>query len=197
MRSSTLRSGLAAVLILFSSNLLAETRSTVLAGGCFWCVESDFEKIEGVSEVVSGYSGGFVDNPTYQQVSSGNTGHIEVARIDFDPAIISYEQILDHFWRTIDPTDDRGQFCDKGPQYRPAVFYANDEEKRIVERSLDNLKKTRPFKGEIKVELIAASTFYPAEDYHQDYYKKNPIRYNYYRYACGRDARVEALWGKH
>jgi len=188
---------LSLMLTIIANPAFAETRSTVLAGGCFWCVESDYEKLDGVIEVVSGYSGGHVDNPSYQQVSSGNTGHIEVARIDYDPAKISYDEILDYFWRHIDPTDNGGQFCDRGAHYRPAVFYANDEEKAIVQRSLDKLEKTKPFDAPIRVELIEAATFYPAEDYHQDYYKKNPIRYNYYRYACGRDARIEKLWGKH
>lgn len=189
---------LASLILAFTLNpVAAETRSAVLAGGCFWCVESDYEKLDGIIEVVSGYSGGHVDNPTYRQVTSGTTGHIEVARIDYDPDRISYPQILDFFWRHIDPTDDGGQFCDRGPQYRPAVFYANAEQKAIAERSLENLRQTKPFDQPIRVELLPASTFYPAEDYHQDYYKKNPIRYKYYRFSCGRDARIEALWGEH
>jgi peptide methionine sulfoxide reductase msrA/msrB len=170
--------------------------SAILAGGCFWCVESDFEKLDGVYEVVSGYTGGHLENPTYKEVGSGKSGHIEAAVVSYDPAKLSYRDILDYFMRHIDPTDNRGQFCDRGPQYRPAIFFHNEEEKTTAETLLAELETSKPFSAPINVELIAASTFYPAEDYHQDYYKKNPYRYKFYRFSCGRDARVNEIWGK-
>lgn len=173
------------------------TQTAILAGGCFWCIEADYEKLDGVIEAVSGYIGGHVDNPTYQQVSAGKSGHIEAAIITYDGAKLSYDQILDYFWRNIDPTTDQGQFCDFGPQYRPAIFYQNDEQQQLATQSIEKIKQTKPFPQDIKVELIKASQFYPAEDYHQDYYKKNPVRYKFYRYSCGRDTRIEELWGKH
>ncbi len=166
----------------------------VLAGGCFWCIESDFEKLEGVTEVISGYTGGHTDNPTYKQVSTGGTGHIEAAQVIYDPKVISYSQILDYFWIHIDPTRDDGQFCDSGSPYRPAIFY-NEAQKDLAFASKENITKIKPFSDPIKVELINASTFYVAEKYHQDYYKKNPLRYRYYRFGCGRDKRIEELWG--
>ena len=173
----------------------SQMKTAILAGGCFWCVESDYEKLDGIGDVVSGYIGGHVDNPTYQQVSSGTSGHIEAAIINYDASKISYTQILDYFWRHIDPTNDKGQFCDFGPQYRPAIFYQDEEQHELARQSLQNIRETKPFSDPIRVELIKATKFYPAEDYHQDYYKKNPVRYKFYRYSCGRDARVEELWG--
>ncbi len=170
--------------------------TATLAGGCFWCIESDFEKLDGVIEVVSGYTGGHVDNPSYKQVSAGNTGHIESVIITYDPARLEYKQILDYFFHHIDPTNDKGQFCDIGPQYRPAIFYQDETQRKIAEQSLREIAQNKPFKDSVKVEILKASTFYPAEEYHQDYYRKNPIRYKYYRYSCGRDDRVEELWGK-
>jgi len=170
--------------------------SIILAGGCFWCIESDYEKLKGIINVVSGYTGGQIKNPTYQQVSSGTSGHLEVVKVTYNPKVISYEKILDYFWHHIDPTRNDGQFCDHGPQYRPAIFYKNEQEKMAVLKSAKKIEQTKPFEAPLKVEFIPQTTFYPAEKYHQDYYKKNPIRYNYYRYACRRDARVEALWGK-
>jgi methionine-S-sulfoxide reductase len=170
--------------------------TATLAGGCFWCIESDFEKLDGVIEVVSGYTGGHVDNPSYKQVSAGNTGHIESVIITYDPARLEYKQILDYFFHHIDPTNDKGQFCDIGPQYRPAIFYQDETQRKIAEQSLREIAQNKPFKDPVKVEILKASTFYPAEEYHQDYYRKNPIRYKYYRYSCGRDDRVEELWGK-
>lgn len=172
------------------------TETAILAGGCFWCIESDFEKLDGVIEVVSGYTGGHVENPSYKQVSAGGTGHIESALITYDPVKINYARILDYFWHHIDPTNDKGQFCDYGSQYRPVIFYQDESQRKIAEASRQHIIKTKPFKDPVKVEIVKASTFYPAEDYHQDYYRKNPIRYKYYRYSCGRDARVESLWGK-
>jgi methionine-S-sulfoxide reductase len=170
--------------------------TATLAGGCFWCIESDFEKLDGVIKVVSGYTGGHVDNPSYKQVSAGKTGHIESVIITYDPARLEYKQILDYFFHHIDPTNDKGQFCDIGPQYRPAIFYQDETQQKIAEQSLQEIAQNKPFKDPVKVELLKASNFYPAEEYHQDYYRKNPIRYKYYRYSCGRDDRVEELWGK-
>ena len=170
--------------------------TAILAGGCFWCIEADYEKLDGVLGVVSGYAGGELKDPTYKQVSSGNSGHIEVVEVSFDASRISYAEILDYFWRHIDPTRDDGQFCDRGPQYRPAIFYRGATQHREAQASEKRVVASKPFPEALKVELIAATEFYPAEDYHQDYYKKNPVRYKFYRYNCGRDARVEALWGK-
>ncbi|MEN8180411.1 MAG: peptide-methionine (S)-S-oxide reductase MsrA [Pseudomonadota bacterium] len=167
----------------------------ILAGGCFWCIESDFEKLKGVVDVVSGYTGGKIANPTYQQVSAGGTGHIEAVAVTYDPSMVSYAEILDYFWRHIDPTRDDGQFCDRGSQYRPAIFYTGAEQQSVAEKSMMDIQHGKPFPDEIKVELIAATTFYLAEDYHQDYHHKNPLRYKYYRYSCGRDKRVAELWG--
>jgi methionine-S-sulfoxide reductase len=174
----------------------ARLESAVLGGGCFWCIEADYEKLDGVVDVVSGYTGGHIKNPTYKQVSAGGSGHIEVVKVAYDANKISYSQILDYFWRHIDPTRDDGQFCDSGSQYRPAIFYQDETQKKLAIASTKQIEQTKPFAQPLKVELIQASTFYPAEDYHQDYYKKNPLRYNFYRYNCGRDARVEQLWGE-
>ena len=171
-------------------------KSAILAGGCFWCIESDFEKLNGIIDVVSGYTGGHIKNPRYAQVSAGGSGHIEAVEVTYDPSIISYTEILDFFWRHIDPTRDDGQFCDRGPQYRPAIFYKNQKEKLSILESAKSIEKTKSFSDPLKVEYIKAQTFYLAEEYHQDYYKKKPLRYKYYRYSCGRDARVEELWGK-
>jgi len=170
--------------------------SVVLAGGCFWCIEADFEKLDGVVDVVSGYSGGQIENPTYNQVSSGASGHLEVVKVNFNPDKISYDQILDYFWRHIDPTRNDGQFCDRGSQYRPAIFYNNSKQKTAALRSMMMIDKSKPFPEPLKVELIQLTGFYPAEQYHQDYYKKNSYRYQFYRYSCGRDARIKELWGE-
>ena len=172
------------------------TETAILAGGCFWCIEADFEKLDGVIDVVSGYTGGHVKNPSYKQVSAGGSGHIEVVKVTYNPEIIDYSKILDYFWRHIDPTRDDGQFCDRGAQYRPAIFYLNPEQQQLAIASTRKIEKTKPFKAALKVELIKASEFYLAEGYHQDYYKKNPLRYKYYRYSCGRDARIDELWNK-
>ena len=174
----------------------ARLESAVLGGGCFWCIEADYEKLDGGVDVVSGYTGGHIKNPTYKQVSAGGSGHIEVVKVTYDANKISYSQILDYFWRHIDPTRDDGQFCDSGSQYRPAIFYQDETQKKLALASTKQIEQTKPFEQPLKVKLIQASTFYPAEDYHQDYYKKNPLRYNLYRYSCGRDERVEQLWGK-
>jgi len=171
-----------------------KTASAVFAGGCFWCTESDFEKVEGVIEVVSGYTGGRVKNPTYKQVSAGGTGHIESVKVIYDPSKVSYEQLLDYFWQHVDPTDPGGQFVDRGSQYRSAIFYANDTEKRLAEKSKQRLAASEMFDKPIVTDILSLGEFYPAEDYHQNYYKKNPIRYHYYRYGSGRDQFLEKNW---
>ena len=165
------------------------------AGGCFWCVESDFDKIDGVLSTTSGFMGGTTPNPTYKQVTGGGSGHLEVVQIVFDPAKVSYQKLLDVFWRTIDPYDAGGQFCDRGDIYATAIFAHGDEQLKLAEASKQTLVQTGP-KGSIATTIRPAGPFTPAEEYHQDYYKKNPVQYSYYRYRCGRDARIEALWGK-
>jgi peptide-methionine (S)-S-oxide reductase len=171
------------------------TAKATFGGGCFWCVESDFDKIDGVLSTTSGYIGGKTANPTYEQVSTKATGHAEVVEIVFDPKKISYEKLVEYFWRTIDPTEKDGQFCDKGSPYRTAIFAHDAAQLKAAQTSRDALEKTKPFKATIVTEITSASTFYPAETYHQDYYTKNPVRYKYYRTSCGRDARLKDLWG--
>ncbi|HZN23301.1 MAG TPA: peptide-methionine (S)-S-oxide reductase MsrA [Burkholderiales bacterium] len=188
-------------LVLFAAcvampSLAAPNEVAVFAGGCFWCEESAFEGLPGVVSAVSGYAGGTAVNPTYEQVSTGGTGHAESAQVTFDPSKISYQKLLDVYWHNIDPTQKGGQFCDHGSQYRTAIFYHNDEQKKLAEASKAALEKGKPFKGEIVTELAAAPQFYRAEEYHQDFYKKNPARYKLYRTGCGRDARLQALWGR-
>lgn len=168
--------------------------TAIFAGGCFWCTESDFEKVPGVIDAQSGYTGGKAVNPTYEQVSAGGTGHTEAVRVTYDPARVSYAQLVNFFWRTIDPTVKNRQFCDVGSQYRSAIFWQTEEERTIAEKSRDALLASGKFK-EIHTEIVQASAFYVAEEYHQAYYKKNPLRYNYYRHGCGRDDRLEDLWG--
>ncbi|WP_432735353.1 peptide-methionine (R)-S-oxide reductase MsrB [Maridesulfovibrio sp. FT414] len=167
-----------------------------LAGGCFWCVESDLEKVNGVVEVVSGYAGGHVDNPSYEQVSSGRTGHLEVVQVHFDSQVVSYEQVLDAFLKHHDPTDSSGSFNDRGEQYTSAIFYHDEEQKRIAERVLAGLDASGVFGRPLATKLIPFKEFFPAEEYHQDYYKKNPLRYNWYRFNSGRDSFIEDHWGK-
>ncbi len=169
--------------------------TAVFAGGCFWCIEADFEKLPGVFDAESGYAGGTLKNPTYEQVSSGGTGHTEVVRVYYDPRKVSYPQLVDYFWRHIDPTVKDRQFCDGGSQYRSAILYQNDAEKSVAQASKAALEKSKRF-ANVHTEIIPVGTFYSAEEYHQDYYKKNPVRYKYYRTSCGRDARVKELWGK-
>jgi peptide-methionine (S)-S-oxide reductase len=166
------------------------------AGGCFWCMEPPFDRLDGVISTTSGYTGGHKADPTYREVSAGGTGHAEAIRIVYDPQKISYPQLLDVFWKNIDPTTANAQFCDHGNQYRSAIFYHDQKQKLAAEASLHALQKTKPFAEPIVTELSAATIFYPAEDYHQDYYLKNPLRYKFYRYTCGRDQRLEQLWGK-
>jgi peptide-methionine (S)-S-oxide reductase len=164
------------------------------AGGCFWCVEADFDKVEGVISTTSGYTGGTVVNPTYQQVSAGGTGHAEAVEIVYDPAKVSFDKLLDVFWHHHDPLTKNAQFCDHGEQYRAAIFYHDEEQRRLAEASKQAVQAR--FHQPIQTEITPAGPFYKAEDYHQDYYLKNPIRYKFYRYNCGRDQRLEALWGK-
>lgn len=171
------------------------TARAIFAGGCFWCVEADFDKVDGVLSTTSGYSGGTLANPSYEQVSSKRTGHAEVVEIVFDPARVSYAKLVEHFWRTIDPTTKDRQFCDAGSPYRSAIYAVDDAQLKIALASRAALEKSKPFKEPIVTEVLPAGAFYAAEDYHQDYYKKNPIRYQYYRNGCGRDARLKQLWG--
>ncbi len=174
----------------------AATAKAVFAGGCFWCVESDFDKVPGVISTTSGYTGGKTVNPSYEQVSSHTTGHAEAVEILFDPAKVSYEKLVDFYWHSIDPTTKDAQFCDHGSPYRTAIFAENEEQLKIAKASRAALEKSKPFKEAIVTEIVLAGPFYPAEEYHQDYYKKNPLRYHYYRSSCGRDARVKQLWGQ-
>ena len=164
------------------------------AGGCFWCVEADFDKVPGVISTTSGYTGGTVANPTYYQVSAGGTGHAEAVQIVYDPSKVTYQQLLDVFWHNHDPFVKNRQFCDSGDQYRPAIFYHDEEQRRLAEESKQAVQAR--FKQPIQTEVVKAGPFYQAEEYHQDYYLKNPTRYKFYRYNCGRDQRLEAIWGK-
>jgi peptide-methionine (S)-S-oxide reductase len=172
------------------------TSKAIFAGGCFWCVEADFDKVPGVLSTTSGYIGGKVANPTYAQVSAKGTGHAEAVEIVFDPAKVSYEQLLERYWRTIDPTTQDRQFCDAGSPYRTAIFALDAAQLKAAQASLAALEKSKPFPEPIVTQIVLAGPFYAAEAYHQDYYKKNPIRYQYYRTSCGRDARLKQLWGK-
>lgn len=171
------------------------TDIAIFAGGCFWCTEADFDKVPGVVSTTSGYIGGKVANPTYKQVSSGKTGHIEAVQVRFDPEKTSFAKLLIAFWPTIDPLTPNGQFCDEGSQYRSAIFYRNGDQKRQAEASKAELEASGRFTQPIVTEISPATEFYPAEEYHQDYYKKNPVRYSYYRNGCGRDARLAQVWG--
>ncbi len=173
-----------------------KTAVATFAGGCFWCTESDFEKVPGVISAVSGYTGGKTANPGYEAVSAGETGHTEAVEVRFDPAKISYEKLLDIFWKSIDPTVKDRQFCDTGSQYRSGIYYHDDEQQRLAEASKTALGKSGRIRGPIHTEIAKAGAFYPAEDYHQDYYKKNPLKYKFYRSGCGRDKRLEQLWGE-
>ena len=174
----------------------ANTAKATFAGGCFWCVESDFDKVPGVLSTTSGYIGGTVVNPTYNQVSANTTGHAEAVEIAYDPTKVSYEQLLNVFWRSIDPTTVDRQFCDAGSPYRTAIFAHGPQQLAAAQSSKAALEKNKPFREPIVTQIQPATAFYLAEDYHQDYYKKNPVRYNYYRTSCGRDARLKELWGK-
>jgi peptide-methionine (S)-S-oxide reductase len=170
-------------------------QKATFAGGCFWCMEPPYDKLPGVVSTTSGYMGGTKVNPTYEEVSSGRTGHAEVVQVLYDPKKVGYETLLETFWRNVDPTVRDRQFCDIGSQYRTTIFVHTEEQKRLAERSKAELAKTKPFRQEIVTPIVAAGEFYPAEAYHQDFYKKNPVRYKFYRDGCGRDARLKELWG--
>lgn len=174
---------------------LAATEKATFAGGCFWCMEPPYDAIPGVVSTTSGYIGGRTANPTYEQVSSGATGHTEAVQVVYDPAKVSYEKLLEVFWVNIDPTVRDRQFCDSGSQYRTGIFYHSEAQRNAAQASKAALEKSRPFKAPIVTPVEMAGTFYPAEDYHQDYYRKNPVRYKFYRNGCGRDAKLRELWG--
>jgi peptide-methionine (S)-S-oxide reductase len=174
----------------------AGTEVAIFAGGCFWCVESDFDKVPGVISTTSGYIGGQKANPTYREVSGGSTGHAEAVKIVYDPKVVSFDRLLFVFWRTVDPVTRDAQFCDYGTQYRTAIFFTNDVQRQKALASKAELEKSGKLKRPIVTEIVQAGPFYAAEDYHQDYYKKNPFQYNLYRFNCGRDARLDELWGK-
>ena len=192
---------IAALLISGSAPALAQSPAAkvakaTFAGGCFWCMEAPFDKLPGVISTTSGYIGGQVKNPTYEQVSSGRTGHTEAVQVEYDASKVSYEKLLDVFWANIDPTVKNAQFCDHGTQYRTGIFYQGDDQRKLAEASKVALQKSKPFKADIVTEITLAGEFYRAEDYHQDYYQKNPVRYKLYRNGCGRDARLKELWGR-
>jgi peptide-methionine (S)-S-oxide reductase len=166
----------------------------IFAGGCFWCMEKPFDELPGVIATTSGYTGGTKTSPTYREVSSGNTGHAEAVEVSYDPKQVKYEHLLSVFWKNIDPLDSKGQFCDKGSQYRSAIFYTDDQQKALAESSKEQVASSKNFTS-IATEVTAATTFYPAEDYHQNYYQTNSVKYKFYRYSCGRDRRLEEVWG--
>lgn len=181
------------LLILLPPAHAADSKTAIFAGGCFWCMESEFQTQDGVTDVTSGYTGGTVENPTYEQVSSGETGHREAIRVTYDPAKVSYEKLLELFWSNVDPLDQNGQFCDKGTQYTAAIFTASDEEKTLAEASKE--KMHQKFGQEIAVAILPAAPFYEAETHHQDYFQTHSLRYKLYREGCGRDDRLKDLWG--
>ena len=193
---TTIGLGVLAGITFYMSAAKAETQSMIVAGGCFWCVESDFEKVPGVLDVESGYIGGHTKNPTYGQVSGKHTGHFEAVIIKYDDTKTSLAALSDYYWKTIDPTDPNGQFCDKGAPYKTAMFYQSEKQKVVFDASLAKVEANKPFSAKIVTEILTAKTFYLAEDYHQDYYKKNPLRYHFYRSSCGRDNKIESLWGE-
>ncbi len=187
----------AIIILLLSSQLPAQqTAEATFAGGCFWCMEPPYDKLEGVISTTSGYIGGHVSNPTYEQVSAGATGHTEAVQVVYDPSKVSYEKLLEVFWRNIDPLDAGGQFCDRGSQYRSAIFFHNEEQERLATASKARLEATADLAAPIVTEVLEAGPFYPAEDYHQNYYQEHPIQYRFYRWNCGRDARLEEVWGE-
>ena len=185
------------VILIATTTLMAATNieKATFAGGCFWCMEHPFDEIPGVVSVTSGYTGGTKKNPSYEEVSAGGTGHAEAIQVIYDPARVSYEKLLNVFWHNIDPTARDRQFCDSGNQYRSEIYYHNEAQHRVALQSKALLEKNKTFKDPVVTEIVQAADFYPAEDYHQDYYRKNPIRYKFYRYRCGRDSRLKELWG--
>ena len=180
---------------LLLASQLAAADTAIFAGGCFWCMEADFAKVHGVTDVISGYTGGHLKDPSYKAVSRGGTGHYEAVKIEYNPDQISYRELLAIFWRNIDPFDAQGQFCDKGDSYRSAIFARNEQQRTLAQQSVADLPLTLEQKRQIVTPILYAKTFYPAEQYHQDYAEKNSYRYRYYRWRCGRDARLEAIWG--
>ena len=178
---------------LLGGNVAAQTKEAVFAGGCFWCLEGPFDALPGVLETQSGYTGGQTPNPTYEQVSSGTSGHLEAMRVVYDPEKIGFDKLLDVFWRNIDPTDPGGQFCDRGPQYRSAIFFGDETEEAAALASKARVEEKRGFT--VATEILPRTAFFAAEEYHQDYYRKNPLRYRFYRQGCGRDLRLRQLWG--
>lgn len=203
-QSVAIVSGLAAMALGFFSSAGAQDQvsspdakrlsTAVFAGGCFWCVEADFDKVDGVVSTISGYTGGTVANPTYKQVSREKTGHYEAVKVTYDPDKVSYADLVDYYFHHIDPTDAAGQFCDKGESYRSAVFVATPVEREVVEAEVSAIETSGVLGAPVVTKIVDAATFWPAEDYHQDYYQKNPLKYRYYRTACGRDARVKKVW---
>ncbi len=187
---------MAAVPAAYAQGPAPKTEAAIFAGGCFWCMEPPFDKLDGVLSTVSGYIGGSADEADYRRVSSGRTGHYEAVRIEYDPARVDYATLLEVFWRNVDPFDGRGQFCDKGPQYRTAIFAVDEAQRRLAEESKSALAPLKSGHGEIRTEILPPAEFYPAEEYHQDYYMKNPVRYKFYRWNCGRDQRLREIWGE-
>jgi peptide-methionine (S)-S-oxide reductase len=185
---------LAAVALPTQAETPPRRAEAVFAGGCFWCTEADFDKISGVLSTTSGYIGGKVADPTYEQVSNGTTGHIEAVRVVYDPAKVTYATLVERFFRTVDPLDDGGQFCDRGAQYRSAIFVKNTQQKGIAQRARARVAALLKGKGAVATLILPRTRFYPAESYHQDYYRKNPLPYRFYRYSCGRDARLKRVW---
>ncbi|GAB4177814.1 MAG: peptide-methionine (S)-S-oxide reductase MsrA [Wenzhouxiangellaceae bacterium] len=184
------------VMMAITGHAAAETRVATFGGGCFWCMEPPFDRLDGVLSTTSGYMGGELPNPSYEQVSSGTTGHVEVVQVAYDPERVDYQTLLEVYWRNIDPLNAQGQFCDIGSSYRPVIFYHDEEQQRLAEESRRALDASGRFDRPVAVTIEPAGEFWPAEDYHQDYYRKNPLRYKYYRWACGRDRKLEAIWGK-
>lgn len=192
----TLRAPLLILLSMIAPVQAAEPQTATFAGGCFWCVEEAFDNVNGVISTTSGYANGKLANPSYEQVSKGGTGYVESLQVVYDPDRVSYEKLLEVFWLNHDPTDGGGQFCDRGNQYRPAIFYHNRQQQRLAEQSRDVLRKNKPFKRLIVTSIEPLKVFYPAEKKHQDYHRKNPVRYKFYKYSCGRKARLDDLWDK-
>ena len=202
MKTKTILRALSFSLLLVASGMVinstgqaAELEKATFAGGCFWCMVPPFEALSGVVSVTSGYTGGHKKDPTYEEVSSGTTGHAESVEIVYDPSKISYSKLLDVFWHNIDPTAKDGQFCDFGEQYRTAIFYHNEEQKKLAEDSKKAIEQSKVLPGPVYTQIVPASVFYKAEEYHQDYYRKNPVRYKFYRWNCGRDQRLKEIWG--
>lgn len=184
------------LVFVLAASAQSTSQSAIFAGGCFWCMEPPFDKLEGVTSTVAGYTGGAIPHPNYEQVSAGHTGHYEAVRVEYDPSLVSFAELLDVFWRNIDPLDSGGQFCDRGDQYRSAIFFAGPEQEKQAAQAIERVKEDLKPKGEIATKILPVDTFYAAEDYHQNYYEKNPVRYRFYRFTCGRDSRLTEIWGE-